>query len=173
MTTTASPTTGVFKVYINAPADKIWRAITDPAWTAKYGYGGYAHYELKPGGALRFEPDEQMKAGAAAMGFPCPDVIIDGEVLEANEPYLLKTTWRMLMDPTLAAGDFTTITYEIQELAVGYCALTVTHDCAKSPATLVMVSGLGDAAPDQGGGGHPWVLSDLKTLLETGVRMAG
>jgi hypothetical protein len=30
-----------------------------------------------------------------------------------------------------------------------------------------MVSGTGDAA--RGGGGWPWVLSDLKTLLETGA----
>ena len=28
-----------------------------------------------------------------------------------------------------------------------------------------------DAPPDQGGGGWPWILSDLKTLLETGSRM--
>ena len=168
-----STTTGIFRVYINAPAERIWQAITDPAWTVKYGYGGYAHYDLRPGGALRFAPDEAMKAGAAAMGFPCPDVIIDGEVLEVDAPRLLRTTWRMLMDPALAAGDFTTVTYEIAELDAGYCSLTVTHDCAKSPATLHLVSGLGDAAPDQGGGGHPWVLSDLKSLLETGARMAG
>jgi hypothetical protein len=32
-----------------------------------------------------------------------------------------------------------------------------------------MVPGMGD--PAQGGGGWPWVLSDLKTLLETGKRM--
>ncbi len=34
-----------------------------------------------------------------------------------------------------------------------------------------MVSGLNEAPPDQGGGGWPWILSDLKSLLETGTRM--
>jgi hypothetical protein len=32
-----------------------------------------------------------------------------------------------------------------------------------------MVPGGGD--PSKGGGGWPWVLSDLKSLLETGKRM--
>ena len=35
-----------------------------------------------------------------------------------------------------------------------------------------MVRGQG-APPDQGGGGWPWVLSDLKSLLETGSILAG
>ena len=166
-------TTGIFKVYIRTTPEKIWQAITDPEWTVKYGYGGYAQYDLKPGGALRHLPDEDMKAGAAAMGFPCPDVIVEGEVLEVKEPFLLKTTWRMLMDPVMAAADFTTITYEILDLNNGYCSLTVTHDCTNSPTTLPMVSGFGDATPEQGGGGHPWILSDLKSLLESGSTLAG
>jgi hypothetical protein len=33
-----------------------------------------------------------------------------------------------------------------------------------------MVRGGGD--PERGGGGWPWVLSDLKSILETGKRMA-
>jgi uncharacterized protein YndB with AHSA1/START domain len=172
--TTANPaTTGVFKVYIRATAEAIWQAITDPDWTVRYGYGGYAHYDLRPGGALRHLPDEKMQAAAAEYGFPCPDVIVDGEVLEVEPPRLLKTTWRMLMDPTTTAEGFTTITYEIKELDVGYCSLTVIHECENAPATLYMVSGSGEAVPNEGGGGHPWILSDLKSLLETGKGLAG
>ncbi len=32
-----SLTTNVFEVYIKAPAEAIWDAITDPEWTARYG----------------------------------------------------------------------------------------------------------------------------------------
>ena len=55
MTSTEAPaitTTQVYRVYIKATADAIWTAITDPEWTNRYGYSGYTHYDLQPGGAL-------------------------------------------------------------------------------------------------------------------------
>ena len=39
MTTTTDLTTQVYRVYINAPAQKIWDAITTPEWNRRYGYG--------------------------------------------------------------------------------------------------------------------------------------
>jgi uncharacterized protein YndB with AHSA1/START domain len=170
-TSAASTTTAVFRVYIKTTPQAIWTAITDPSWTRRYGYGGYANYDLRPGGTFTFAPDEDMKAGAESMGVPKPDVIIDGEVLEVDEPWLLRTTWRMLMDPNAAKEGFTTLTHEIRQIAENYCSLTVTHECENAPSVLAMVSGAGDATPEQGGGGHPWILSDLKTLLESGTAM--
>ena len=49
------------------------------------------------------------------MGFPTPDVIVDGEVIEADPPNKLVQTWRMLMDPATAEEGFTRLTYEIAE----------------------------------------------------------
>ena len=115
--------------------------------------------------ALRIVPNDEFKAGAEAQGFPCPDVIVDGEVVDVDAPHRLVTTWRLLMDPTTAAEPMTTITYEIEEFD-GYCRLTVEHDVTGAPATASMVRGDGES---QGaGGGHDWILSDLKSLLETG-----
>ena len=96
-----------------------------------------------------------------------PDTIVDGEVLEADPPRLLVQTWRLLMDPTTAAEPFTTLTYLIEESKTqpGVCKLTVTHDLAGAPATATMVSG---AADEGAGGGWAWILSDLKSLVETG-----
>ncbi len=70
------------------------------------------------------------------------------------------------MDPTTAAEPFTTLTYEIDDAQMqpGVCRLTVTHELAGAPATSRMVAGTGDGGA---GGGWAWVLSDLKTLLET------
>ena len=101
----------VSRVYIKATAGAIWTALTDPEWTNRYGYTGYAHYDLRPGGALRIVPNDEFKAGAEAQGFPCPDVIVDGEVVDVDAPHRLVTTWRLLMDPTTAAEPMTTITY--------------------------------------------------------------
>jgi uncharacterized protein YndB with AHSA1/START domain len=165
-------TTQMYRVYIKASAEKIWQAITDPEWSQRYGYGGFVHYDLKPGGKLEVEPDEKMKAASAEMGWPLPDVIIDGEVLEADPPHRLVTTWRMLMDPGTAAEGFTTLTYEIKEQEGGFCSLTLIHDLAGAPTLYALVAGNDNPATD-GGGGHPWVLSDLKSLLETGSPLAG
>ena len=50
-----------------------------------------------------------------------PDVVVDGEVLEADPPHKLVQTWRMLMDPELAAEGFTRLTYEIEQSARAAC----------------------------------------------------
>jgi uncharacterized protein YndB with AHSA1/START domain len=166
-------TTQVYKVYIKASAEKIWQAITDPEWTNRYGYTGYTHYDLRPGGALKVLPNDAFKAGAEAQGYPCPDVLIDGEVLEVDPPHKLVTTWRMLMDPGLAAEGFTRLTYEIKEIDEGYCSLTVVHDLTGAPNLALLVSGANEDQGQGGGGGHAWILSDLKSLLETGSTLAG
>jgi len=169
VSTTDTPTettTAVYKVYIKATPDAIWTAITDPEWTNRYGYTGFTHYDLRPGGALEIVPNGEFKAAAAAQGYPCPDVLVDGEVIEVDPPHRLRTSWRMLMDPTLAAEPFSTITYEIVDHGAGVCSLTLTHDGTGAPGTLRLVSGVDEA--EGGGGGWSWVLSDLKSLLETG-----
>jgi hypothetical protein len=51
----------------------------------------------------------------------------------------------------------------------GVCTVTMIHDVAGAPMVAGMVPGGSD--PSKGGGGWPWVLSDLKSLLETGKRM--
>jgi uncharacterized protein YndB with AHSA1/START domain len=173
MTSTEAPattTTQVYRVFIKATADAIWTALTDPEWTDRYAYGGFVHYDLKPGGALVVNPGQEMIDGAAAQGWTLPDVIIDGEVIEARPPHFLKSTWRMLMDPGTAAEPHSTLTYEIKELDGGVCSLTVIHDLPHSPITAALTAGNDDL--DGGGGGHPWILSDLKSLLETGKRMS-
>ena len=171
MTTTVTTTTQVYRVYIKATPEAIWQAITDPEWTNCYGYTGFAHYDLRPGGALRIVPNDDFKAAGAASGHSIPDVIIDGEVIEADPPRKLVTTWRMLMDPEVAAEGFTRLTYEIKTLDVGYCSLTVMHDLDGAPKLANIVGG--GAEDFGGGGGHAWILSDLKSLLETGSTLAG
>ncbi|GAA2516094.1 SRPBCC domain-containing protein [Winogradskya consettensis] len=166
-------TTQVFRVWIRTTPEKIWTAITDPEWNQKYGYAAPQFYDLKPGGEFKSIPSDEMRSYSKEQGWPLPDTIIDGEVIEADPPRLLKQTWRMLMDPTTAAEPFTTITYLIEELKSqpGVCRLTLTHELTGAPATSTMVAG--SPLDEAGGGGWAWVLSDLKSLLETGTTMAG
>ena len=165
---TGTRTTQVHRVYIKATPERIWQAITDPAWNGRYGYGAPAEYELRPGGSFVSRPSEEMRRGAEQMGWPVPDVVVDGEVVEVDPPRRLVQTWRMAMDPTASAEGFSRLTYEIEGPgADGVCRLTLVHELAGMPTLAAMTSG-DNAFGEMGGGGWPWVLSDLKTLLETG-----
>ena len=167
--TSAAPTattTQVYRVWIKATPEAIWDAITKPEWTARYGYGGIADYDLQPGRPFVVHPSEPM---ASMEGVP--DDIIDGEVVEADAPRRLALTWRMLMDPGMQAEGFTRLTYEIEPVDGGATRLTVIHELEGAPTLAAMVAGEHEA--EGAGGGWAWVLSDLKSLLETGAPLAG
>ena len=165
-TMTETKTTQVYRVYIKATPQAIWDAITKPEWTERYGFGGRVEYELHPGGSYRVPTTEAMKKAGARMGFSTPDVMVDGEVIEADPPRRLVQTWRMLMDQETVAEGFTRLTYEIEESPGGVTKLTVVHDLEGAPKLALVVAGGWEA--EGAGGGWSWVLSDLKTLLETG-----
>ena len=153
-------TTQVYRTYIKAAPSTVWDAITKPEFTAQYGYGGDADYDLKPGGRFQVRANEGMKA------FGAPDIIIDGEVVEADPPRKLVQTWRMLMEQDLADEGFSRLTYDLEETSPGVTRLTVTHDLTGKPTLAMLVSG---GAEDKGaGGGWSFVLAALKSLLETG-----
>jgi uncharacterized protein YndB with AHSA1/START domain len=173
MTTKAEPTTTtqVYRIYIKATQEAIWEAITKPEWTEKYLYEARVDFDLRPGGAYRAYPSEMMRVHGAEMGYPIPDVVVDGEVIEADPPRRLVQTWRMLMDPTMAAEGFTRLTWEIEETQGGVSKLTVVHDVEGAPQIASLISG---GMEDQGaGGGWSQILSSLKTLLETGKPLEG
>ena len=166
-TNTEAITTQVYRVWIRASREKIWQAVVDPEWNQRYGYAAPGFFQLKPGGSYRSTPNEGMIRYAEENGFTMPDTIVDGEVVEADPPRLLVQTWRLLMDPTTAAEPFTRLTYLIEESPAqpGVCKLTVTHELPGAPATAAMVAGLDEPGA---GGGWAWILSDLKSLVETG-----
>ena len=154
-------TTQVYRVYINATPQAIWDAITKPEWTDKYGYGGTVEGDLQAGAPYRILAG----AGMQAAGVSGP--IIDGELIEVDPPRKLVQTWRMLMDPELESEGFTRLTWEIEEGKSGATRLTVIHELEGAPKLANMVAG---GLEDTGaGGGWSWILSDLKTLLETGT----
>jgi uncharacterized protein YndB with AHSA1/START domain len=168
MTTTApsdtSVTTQVYRVFIKATPQAIWDAITKPEWTQRWGYGLREAYELHPGGKYRGYATEQMRA------MKMPEVVTDGEVIEADPPRKLVVTWRMAMDPRLAQEGFTRLTYEIVEGRDGVSRLSVIHDLTGTPGHAAMVAG--DQQGPGEGGGWLWILSDLTSVLESGTPMS-
>jgi uncharacterized protein YndB with AHSA1/START domain len=159
MTTATQTATQVYRIYIKASPEAIWDAITKPEWTQKYGYRGIAEFDLKPGGKYQARAPEDMQA----MGMP--ELLVEGEVVEAEPPRKLVHTWRALWDEDVAS-ESTRVTFDIEEDDFGYTRLTVTHELENAPATALQVAG--EARLQEGGGGWSWILSDLKTLLESG-----
>jgi uncharacterized protein YndB with AHSA1/START domain len=82
-------------------------------------------------------------------------------VLESDPPRRLSVSWRFLYDPELAAEEPSRVTWEIEPQEGGYCKFTAVHD-ELGPKTAAHVSG-----------GWPYIVSGLKTLLETGAPLAG
>ena len=162
-TTSKSEETQVFRVSIKATPEAIWEAITSPEWTQRYGYGGRTELDLRPGGAYRALASDAMKA------YGGPDVIVDGEVIEADPPRRLVQTWRPLWDPEMKAEGFKRVTWDIEPGEGGVTTLTVTHELDRAPKTAAQVSG---KIPEAGGGWN-FVLTDLKMLLETGKALGG
>lgn len=158
--------TQVYRVYIKATPQAVWDAITKSEWTQKYGYGGAVEFDLRPGGKYRAFASEAMKAGTGM------DVMVDGEVVEADPPRKLVQTWRPLWDPDIVKEGFKRLTWEIEEDDGGLTRVTLTHELEGAPKTAAQVRGT-DARLHEGGGGWSWILSDLKTLLETGKSLEG
>jgi len=91
-------------------------------------------------------------------------VVVEGEVVEADAPRRLEQTWNPLFDPQISPEPATRVTFELEPVNADVTKLTLTHDREGAPATAAIVGG----STPEAGGGWSFVLSDLKTLLETG-----
>ena len=141
MTTMTAQTTQVYSVFILATPEQIWEAITRPEFTERYFHG--VRIEVRDG--RRF----------SAMG----DMSWDEEVLEEDPPRRLVHRWVAGYSEELAAEEPSRVTWEIEPQEGGTTLLTVVHDQLEgAPKTAEGVSGTG----------WMYVLSGLKTLLETG-----
>jgi len=141
--TTEATTTQVYRVFIKAPPERIWEAITTPEFTAKYFHG--ARITVSENRYRSLGPDDSIWG--------------DETVIESDPPRRLVHSWRSLYDPELAQEPASRVTWEIEAADGDVCQLTVTHDqLESSPRTATSVYGRG----------WMFVLSGLKTLLETG-----
>ena len=146
MTTMTATATQVYSVFIKATPERIWEAITTPEFTEKYFYA--SRVELANGRRRAFGPEGELWG--------------DEAILEEDPPRRLVHGWRALYDPELAEEATSRVTWEIDQQEGGVSRLTVTHDQLEgAPKTAESVAG-----------GWMYVLSGLKTLLETGEPLA-
>jgi uncharacterized protein YndB with AHSA1/START domain len=146
MTTMTEQSVQVYAVFIRATAEQVWDAITKPEFTSKYFYGSVIDSTYEPGTPyLGWSEDRSQQ-------------YVDGEVIEASPPARLVTSWRAMYDEETAAEPYSRVTWELEPAGEGVTKLTVVHDQLEaSPKTAANVAG-----------GWSFVLSGMKTLLETG-----
>ncbi len=151
MTTTKKPDY-VYVTYIATTPQKVWQAVTDPELTRQYwgdpnaGCARVNVSDWQPGS--RWEHQRVDAAGT---------VDIVGKVLESTPPRRLVITWSR-PDEAADVSKCSRVAFDIEPYADGLVRLTVTHDdLERDPKMFASVSG-----------GWPKVLSNLKSLLETG-----
>jgi uncharacterized protein YndB with AHSA1/START domain len=141
VSTVTAQTTQVYSVYIKATPEQIWEAITTPEFTERYFHG--VRMEIR--GGRRWSTLRELAW--------------DEEVLEADPPHRLVHAWTSGYDDDLAAEEPSRVTWTIEPQDNGATLLTVVHDRLEgAPKTAASVAGVG----------WMFVLSNLKTLLETG-----
>ena len=132
------------------PPEKVWRALTDPAliplWTST-GAGG------RPEG---FAPVTGTKFRFVAKPKPGWNGIVDCEVLEVDEPWLLRYSWA----DGNGGGDVTQVAYRLQPRADG-TRFTYEHAGFTGVSGLFMSTLLGRARTKMLSVGLPAVLDDL------------
>ena len=79
-------------------------------------------------------------------------------------------TYRFLFSDAMKAEGFTRVSWEIDKVASDFSRLTVTHELEGAPIMGGMVA---SKFSEQGAGGWAWVLSDMKSVLETGKTDVG
>ena len=147
MTTMTAQTTQIYQVFIKASAEEIWEAITNSDFTRQYFYA--SEVEFKDGRRIARGPNGELWG--------------DEAVLEWDPPRKLVHQWRGQYDPELAAEDTSRVTWEIEAQDGGVTKLSVVHDQLEgAPKTAESVAG-----------GWMYILSGLKTLLETGEPLQG
>jgi len=171
MTKNKSAEIQVYRIYIKSTPQQVWDAITRPEWTARYGYGGRGEYDLRPGGLYRGYTSQEMKDAGIRGGFKVPDIAIEGEIVVAERPRKLILKWHMVMDEGTSSDAVSLLTYELDEISAGVTKLTLVHELTGAPKAADILAGKWES---QGaGGGWNWVLSDMKSLLETGKGFGG
>lgn len=147
----------VYTTYIRSTPERVWQALTDPAFTRRY-WGLALETDWKPGSTMAWVED-----GGVRVEDP------EQVVLEA-EPYKrLAYTWHTMtaehaeahglqeLHPKLAAEPRSKVSFDIEQRGE-VVKLTVVHDGFEPGSTVL----------DLVSQGWPHLIASLKSLLETG-----
>ncbi len=136
----------VYVTYIRTTPQKLWAALTQPEFTTQYWFGVTMKSEWKAGSAWEMMYDDGRLMDA-------------GEIVEADAPRRLVIKWRNEWKPEFKAEGYSRCTMEL-EPAGDAVKLSVIHEMDKANSAFIN-EGVSN--------GWPKILSNLKSLLETGA----
>ncbi len=137
--------TFVYVTYIRTTPERLWSALTDAEFMKQYWFGMHGESDFTPGSQWKLVNDRG-------------EVWDAGEIVEADPPRRMVIRWEHQMRPELKAEGASLCTIELAPEGQAV-RLTITHSVEREGSKLV----------EAVSGGWPKILSNLKSLLETGA----
>ena len=136
--------TFIYVTYIRTTPEKLWSALTNAEFIKQYWFG------------MRCE--SQWTAGSSWKLVSGDGQILDaGEIVEAEPPRRLVIRWQNQHMPEVKAEGESQCTMELEPIGPTV-RLCITHTIDRDPSKFIVAVS----------GGWPKVISNLKSLLETG-----
>jgi uncharacterized protein YndB with AHSA1/START domain len=137
--------TFVYVSYIRTTPEKLWSALTDEEFMKQYWFGNHCQ--------------SQWTAGSRWTMVSGDGVVVDaGEIVEADRPRRLVIRWQHQNKSELKAEGESRCTMELEPSGAAV-KLSITHTIEREPSKFIVAVS----------GGWPKVISNLKSLLETGA----
>jgi uncharacterized protein YndB with AHSA1/START domain len=122
----------------------LWSALTESEFTTRYWFGVHQETDWKAGSSWQ-------------LVFANGGVADAGEIVEIDPPRRLVLKWRNEWNPDLKSEGYSRCTMELESTG-GAMKLTITHQIDRQDSKFI----------EAVSGGWPKILSNLKSLLETG-----
>ena len=136
--------TFVYVTYIRTTPEKLWSALTDAEFMKQYWFGVRCESRWTAGSSWKLVYPDGRNTDA-------------GEIVEAEPPRRLVIRWQHQDKPELKAEGESLCTMELEPIGTAI-KLSITHTIGREPSKLI----------EAVSGGWPKVISNLKSLLETG-----
>jgi uncharacterized protein YndB with AHSA1/START domain len=137
--------TFVYVTYIRTTPEKLWSALTDDVeFMKQYWFGTHCESKWTSGSSWK-------------MVYPDGSITDAGEIVEAEPPRRLVIRWQNQFKPELKAEGESLCTMELAPSGAAV-KLSITHTIERDPSKLIVAVS----------GGWPKIISNLKSLLETG-----
>jgi uncharacterized protein YndB with AHSA1/START domain len=141
--------TYTYVTYIRTTPEKLWEALTTPEFMKQYWFGVHCESEWTTGSPWKLIYSDGI-------------VSETGEIVEAIPPHRLVIRWQSQIKPELKAEGPSLCTMELESIGTAV-KLAITHTIECSPSKFI----------DAVSGGWPKVISNLKSLLESGTIALG
>jgi len=142
---TDAQTRFVYVTYIRTTPEKLWAALTQPEFTKQYWFGVTMKSDWKAGASWEMMYDDGRVMDA-------------GSIVEADAPRRLVIRWRNEWKPEFKAEGYSRCTMELEPTGDSV-KLSVIHEMDVTNSAFIN---------DGVSNGWPKILSNLKSLLETG-----